>query len=261
MKIIALGTGGWIPSTHRETSSFLVREEDEAILFDAGTGVSRLLEKNIRNRYLGGARVLRIMISHFHLDHVIGITWLPQFWSGHTVFYVPVPPFNEYHGGKSLKTLISPPFFGLSIENFPGKVDIVYIDSDILYTDYLSISLISQKHGGGSVGFRVGRSMAYCPDSDPGKDHVKFLKKVNLAFLDGMYLKETYESLIKADGETDHGSSVSAARIASEACVNVLGLIHIDPILGKNGEKRLLDEACGIFPGTFIPHDLQEWDL
>lgn len=261
MKVIALGTGGWIPSSRRETSCFLVKERDELILFDAGTGISHLLRKSLKNRIFKNTRILRIMISHFHLDHVIGITWLPQFWNGNISFHVPMPPYNELDGGDSLNLLTSPPLFGLPVKDFPGNVEILPINSDEIHTDHLSISVIPQKHDGGSLGFRINELFAYCTDTDPNNKHVEFLNRVKLAFIDGMYNQKTYNSVIENEGGSDHGSSLSVARIAKEASINELALIHIDPVLGRNGESRLLKEARTIFPRTMIPNDLQEWDL
>ena len=39
-----LGGGGWFPAHGRHTASALVRDGAHAILIDAGTGISRLVE-------------------------------------------------------------------------------------------------------------------------------------------------------------------------------------------------------------------------
>ncbi|MGD2114802.1 MAG: MBL fold metallo-hydrolase, partial [Acidobacteriota bacterium] len=76
MRLIPLGTNGYIPTHGRQTMCFLVRFEDRALLLDAGTGVARLLEPRVRE-LLEGVEQLDVILSHFHLDHVIGLSYLP----------------------------------------------------------------------------------------------------------------------------------------------------------------------------------------
>ena len=62
LKVRVLGCSGSIAAGCR-TSSFLV---DDALLFDAGTGVGDLPHEDI-------ARIDHIFLTHSHLDHVLGV--------------------------------------------------------------------------------------------------------------------------------------------------------------------------------------------
>ena len=73
-KLIVLGGGGWFPANGRHTACALLRDRDGAILIDAGTGVSRLVENP---DLLAGVERLDILLTHFHLDHVVGLAYLP----------------------------------------------------------------------------------------------------------------------------------------------------------------------------------------
>ncbi len=73
MSIVILGSGGWIPTERRETACTLVRRGDQALLLDAGTGARRL----IGSAHLDGVRRLDVVLTHFHLDHVCGLSYLP----------------------------------------------------------------------------------------------------------------------------------------------------------------------------------------
>jgi ribonuclease BN (tRNA processing enzyme) len=68
-----LGSGGWIPTGRRETTSVLVRRGDRALLLDAGTGARRLVGGDL----LHGVARLDVVLTHFHLDHVCGLAYLP----------------------------------------------------------------------------------------------------------------------------------------------------------------------------------------
>jgi hypothetical protein len=51
MKIIPLGIGGWTPNETRQTACIAVIKNSHAIVFDLGTGFSRLLESRFKNLF------------------------------------------------------------------------------------------------------------------------------------------------------------------------------------------------------------------
>ena len=67
MKLIFLGTTGYHPSDRRHTACLMVPEL--GIVFDAGTGFYRVRE-HIRTTSLD------IYLTHAHLDHSFGLTFL-----------------------------------------------------------------------------------------------------------------------------------------------------------------------------------------
>jgi ribonuclease Z len=69
IKIHFLGTSAQIPSDKRNHSAILLTYEGENILVDCGEGTQR----QFRKAKLNPCRVTRILISHWHSDHVLGI--------------------------------------------------------------------------------------------------------------------------------------------------------------------------------------------
>jgi len=70
MRMTVLGSGGWIPTSYRQTSCYLVTAGTEALLLDAGTGLGAL---HIDPSLLDGVETVTLALSHFHLDHVTGL--------------------------------------------------------------------------------------------------------------------------------------------------------------------------------------------
>jgi glyoxylase-like metal-dependent hydrolase (beta-lactamase superfamily II) len=68
-----LGTGGWLPSGSRETSCYAVRDGSDLLLLDAGTGLRRLITDP---SICQDVTRIDVALSHFHLDHVIGLSYL-----------------------------------------------------------------------------------------------------------------------------------------------------------------------------------------
>jgi ribonuclease Z len=72
MDLIILGSSAAIPTLERNLSSVAIRFRSETILFDAGEDLQRrLIQANLKFN-----KPLRIFISHFHGDHIIGLPGL-----------------------------------------------------------------------------------------------------------------------------------------------------------------------------------------
>lgn len=72
VEIIFLGTSCMQPTKERNHPSFLLRYKDENILFDCGENVQR----QMRLAGIKPAKITRLLISHWHGDHVFGIAGL-----------------------------------------------------------------------------------------------------------------------------------------------------------------------------------------
>jgi ribonuclease Z len=74
MKITFLGTSDAVPSVKRNHTSILLSYGSENILFDCGEGTQR----QIRQAGLNLCSINRLLITHWHGDHVLGIPGLLQ---------------------------------------------------------------------------------------------------------------------------------------------------------------------------------------
>ena len=74
MEILFLGTSSMVPTKERNHSGILISYKNENILVDCGEGIQRQMK-------IAGAKITRItkiLISHWHGDHVLGIPGLIQ---------------------------------------------------------------------------------------------------------------------------------------------------------------------------------------
>jgi ribonuclease Z len=74
MKLVFLGSGGSWPSKERNLSSVALKMNGEVILFDCAEGTQRQLVLS----KLNFMHVEKILISHFHGDHFLGLPGLIQ---------------------------------------------------------------------------------------------------------------------------------------------------------------------------------------
>jgi ribonuclease BN (tRNA processing enzyme) len=238
MRLIPLGTNGYIPTHGRQTMCFLVRFEDRALLLDAGTGVARLLEPRVRE-LLEGVEQLDVILSHFHLDHVIGLSYLPGVWPERPVrVFAPAPPMVDADPREALCRLIHPPLFPIPLAEFPMRLAIEPVASEALEIGGLELRLRSQDHPGGSVGMRVGEALAYVTDTtaDDGTAHLA----------DGVdvLVHEVWGGSDEEGGAAGHSSAEAVARLASRAGARRLMPAHHHPSHTPRDLDRLVADLA-----------------
>jgi ribonuclease Z len=73
-ELVVLGTASQVPTRHRNHNGYLLRWDDETILFDPGEGTQRQM-------LMAGVAVspiTRICVTHFHGDHSLGLPGVIQ---------------------------------------------------------------------------------------------------------------------------------------------------------------------------------------
>ncbi len=247
MKVVLLGTNGYHPNERRHTSCIMLPEL--GVIIDAGTGMFR-----IRNRIMTPR--LDIYLSHAHLDHVVGLTFL-------------------------LGLLYQRPVQEVVIHGQPAKIDAVRqnLFSEHLFPvapAYEFRPLTSGEeslpdggrlrhfpliHPGGAVGYRLdwpNRSLAYVTDTtaDPQADYVKQIEGVDVLLHECNFTDEQHEMATL----TGHSWTSRVAEVAKAAKVGVLVLTHIDPAL--DGDNPIgIERAQRIFPDVILGEDNMELEF
>jgi len=90
INITFLGTGSAIPTARRNHPAVLLKYKAENILVDCGEGTQR----QFRYAHMNPCKITRILISHWHGDHVLGLPGLLQTlnlngYNGELVIYGP----------------------------------------------------------------------------------------------------------------------------------------------------------------------------
>lgn len=238
MRITLLGSGGWIPTKQRETCSALLRWEQKAILIDAGTGVSRLRDPSL----LEGVEELNIVLTHFHLDHIVGLAYLPGLLREPPTIFAPGEFLGEGSSKKILSNFLSPPYHPVPLDQSYKEIRELNEENEILG---LPLHLRRQdNHSTPTAALRFGDSFALFTDTGYDKENLAFAEGVGTVFHEAWSLhgEETWGY---------HSLSAEAARFGRED--RDLYLLHISPFAP---EAELLRQAQEVFPGTRLGHDL-----
>lgn len=73
-ELIALGTSSQVPTRYRNHNGYLLRWDAEGLLFDPGEGTQR----QMIYAEVTASAITRILITHFHGDHCLGLAGMSQ---------------------------------------------------------------------------------------------------------------------------------------------------------------------------------------
>lgn len=237
--LVPLGTNGYYPTFGRQTMSFLLVDGNRALLLDAGTGVGRLTEPEVAAR-LEECASLAVVLTHYHLDHVVGLSYLQVGWDRPVRLYAPRPPLVDGRPEEAFGRLIAPPFFPRKLADYPFPVDVVPYSETRFQAGGFDLTVRRQNHPGGSVGVRVDDRLAYCTDTVADPETVELVRGVP-TLLHEVWL-DTAEGERTDPAAAGHASVPQVARLAAEAGVGRLIPVHHHPTRDAADLRRIAGE-------------------
>jgi ribonuclease BN (tRNA processing enzyme) len=213
-------------------------------MIDAGTGVARLIE---RPELLEGIERLDILLTHFHLDHICGLAYLPAL--GHCPGATIWGPGRVLYGTSTAELLdrvSREPFHPVPLE----KQDIAVADlpEGEVELSGLRIEMRRQPlHSAPSLGFRFEDSFAWVTDTGYDPDSVGFAAGCELL------AHEAWFTRARPRNPEMHCSAGDAAELAAAAGIERLLLIHLPPFAPS--VAPLVREARRVLPGALAARD------
>jgi ribonuclease Z len=246
MKLVLLGTGGYFPTTRRHTACYILPEV--SVVLDAGTGMFRLGEHRQTDR-------LDIFLTHAHLDHIAGLTYLlnlvPRDMLQRVVVHAEAAKLAAVREHLFAQDIfpVSPPY---RFEPLVGPCDLPAGGK---------LTYFQLKHPGGCVGYRLdwsGHSLAYVTDTTAwsGADYIENIRGVDV-LLHEAYFAEEGTNLPELTG---HSSLLPVLMLAAAAEVGRLVLVHTDP-QSDSDSRYDLAAARRVFANTEIGCDCMELEV
>lgn len=218
MKIHCLGTAGYHPNDTRQTSCYYLPEA--GIALDAGTGTYRL------PKVLAG-KSLNILLSHAHLDHTAGLTFLLDVLANHPLEQIQI--WGESDKLAAVREHLFHPLI------FPAPLDACWNPIDDA-TEFVigetKVSWRHQDHPGGSVAYRLewpnGKRLVYSTDTtgDSSPEYVAWSRHADLLMHECYFRNEASEWAQK----TGHSWTDRVAEIANLNTPKKLLLTHVNPL-------------------------------
>lgn len=240
MELTILGSGTGIPSLQRGSSGYLIKIENEPLLFDSGSGtLLRLLKVGVDYKQLN-----HVFYTHTHSDHTADLIPLiqalrttPNYKRKEKLYIYGPVGFTNF-----LKILVQAFGEWLLDPSFP--VVIHELNKDQLKFTNWSVKTIPVQHIQAAIAYRVeskdGHSIVYSGDTDYCPEIVELAKGADV-----LILECSFPDNKKFNG---HLTPSEAAEIAEKSKCKHLILTHLYPPV-EELEADIQSKCHKIFSG------------
>ena len=261
-RLHVLGGGAWVPTPQRQTSSLLIETRRALIFLGCGSGLCRLHDPMFQLLLERHQRVV-ILLSHYRLDHVVGLSYLPHFFRDHELI-VGAPPreASDVEAAEACDRLLAPPFFRRPLstwsELFPRGFELRELRKgrNNLLGEKVAVSVLPGEPKG--VLMRV-RDVAWVSGCGVREESIEAASGAAILAHDGHLDRE--DSALGSVATARHGVAPEVAHLAQKAGVCDLLLSDINPGYGFERLDRMLLDTCTIFPRTLIASDMMSQEI
>ncbi len=202
LKLIIYGTRGSYPVFGKKyekyggsTSCYLIETEENALIVDAGTGITNITDFPKQN--------IPIFFTHAHVDHIVGLPAFPLLSDGTRNITLYLAKREGLSPKKQVESLVSRPLWPCKISDYPSKVDIKEIkvaEKEIAIGD-IKVFTMDGNHPGGSTIFRFeyrDKKVVIATDYEHNNKEINeklkvFSEKADLILFDAQYTQEEYD--------------------------------------------------------------------
>ena len=247
MRIEFLGTGGFHPNDRRETACLMIPEI--GLVFDAGTAAYRIA------RHLQ-TDSLDLFLTHAHLDHICGLTYLITLTLSKRVREI------RLYGRASFLTSVRDRLFDEAV--FPVDPPFVFspledTGSHVLASGGVMHWQVLPSHPGSSTAYRLdfnGRKLAYVTDTTVDGTYDEFIAGADL-LVHECYYPDTKQDWAERTG---HTYATELARLAAKVQVKRVVAVHPDPQADADDPIGLAGMQA-IFPEMTLGQDETGFEL
>lgn len=214
LNIIFLGTNGWYDTDAGNTICILIQSRKYNIILDAGTGLYKVDRYSTEK----GGKPLYLFLSHFHLDHIIGLHTLAKF-----NFSQGLTICGSEGSGKVIDNIINEPFT-MPLSQLPYHVEILELPRQKRELPF-KVDVKPLLHTSLTLGYRIeidGKVISYCPDTGYCENAVELSRSADILIAECAFRSG------ESDENWPHLNPETAAKIANEAKAKKLVLVHFD---------------------------------
>lgn len=246
-------------------SATLSNTQESHIIFDMGTGMiilgQQLLDQGLKN--------ITIIVSHFHLDHLMGLAFFKPIWDKETTLTFYSPHLSK---GLDLETILKtklfcPPLFPIPFQEVPATCHFKTFQTgdSLQLSNETTLKTLDLNHPGCATGYRLehaNKAFCYITDHEHSKDFkedqmLAFVQKADLMVFDTMYTPEDF----KTYATWGHSSWRCGVEVAQKANVKRLALFHMSPDYSDEKLLEIEADAQACFSNVFLAREGSSIDL
>ena len=220
----------------------------EHVVCDLGSGLRPFGLDVLARHGPGAPQTYHMFLSHVHWDHIMGFPFfVPAYIPGNRIRIYGAHAVIE----EALRRQNAPPSFPVDFAALRADIEFVRLDPQVRHDIAgLGVSLILQRHGGDSYGYRFeggGRTVVYSTDSEhkladleETQPFVELFRNADVVIFDAMYSLADSMS-VKADW--GHSSNMVGVELCQMANARHLVLFHHEPANSDAAIDRILAET------------------
>jgi ribonuclease BN (tRNA processing enzyme) len=242
--------GGSFAHVGHATLSVLVEQSNSCIIIDAGTGMRRLVRRMVQEP----PRSLHVFLTHYHLDHLVGLASLYSLVAANWAVSIHAPRLQEQRTddpSELIRPFLKPPYWPVDGEG----PSVVPLEEAGLLCGSLRVATARVHHPGGGIAYRVDSvdgqdvkaSMALVTDFEWSRssEHERAAilalctkgGRLDLLLCEGQYSPCEYQGK-KGWG---HSTFLEAAEIGEKCDALDTVVIHHDPARRDRVIKKIED--------------------
>ena len=224
-----LGTSSAIPTESRNHISMLLSYKNENILIDCGEGTQR----QFRKKKLNPGIITRLLITHFHGDHVFG---LPGIF--HTLALNSYSKTLYIYGPKGTKKFINS-IFNTFVQAKKIKIEVKEVKGKFLKTKDFEITALPLDHDAPCNGYLF-------EEKDKLRIDKEKLKKIKISARSPELAKLTMGKNIKVNGKTINYQSLTYKQKGKKIS------FVLDTKICANAKKLVKNSDLAVMESTFL---------
>lgn len=262
MDLIMLGTGN-ASVLDCYNSCFILTENNNHILVDGGGGSA--IFKQLNKVGIDWKQIRNIIVTHKHLDHLMGILWIVRMYCQHIN--------RDEHSGTLHIYSHDEVIFLIKdfIKKFLEKKDYELLNKSLFLVEvtddenitinnnnitFFDIKSNKAKQYGFRINYEKDKILTCCGDEPFNNENKKHVKNSNWLIHEAFCLKSE-EKEFKAY-QKNHSTVTDACKIAEKLNIKNLVLYHTEDKNIKNRKELYLSEGEKYFTGNlYVPYDLE----
>ncbi len=243
------------------TTCLELRTAEGRLVVDAGSGFAAMG----REAPLGDGS-LRLLVSHMHWDHIVGLPHYAPLFSGAAKVEVHGVPRDGVTALEGVVNMHRPPVFPVPVGELV-KANVRGFELEESGTDSyagIAYSWIEGQHPGGCSCFRFtwgSSSLVFLTDIEiaelPDDTVLDFSRGADILIVDAQYTADEYPSRVG----WGHSTNIQAAEFAGRAEVGRLVMTHHDAGRCDEDVDRMAAQARRVFAETVAARDRMQFTL
>jgi ribonuclease BN (tRNA processing enzyme) len=214
---------------------------------------------------LDEAAEVHLFLTHYHLDHVCGLAYLPGIFAGRKLtVHAPSPALNGLDPSTTLAELIRPPYNPRPWTEIEG-ISVAAVEPGDNHVAGHVVAARAQSHSNTSVAYRLDDDLVLATDTVFDLETAAFAEGAEVllheAWIDGVEENDPAKSELVRTTYAAHTSARQAAYLAAKAAVGELILMHLNPFYDEGYYRQMEMSARAVYANVSVYPDLYQREL